>query len=182
MLSPTVIAGAWVLTNVIPVDRRGSFTKFYSEQVMQENDLDFKIAQVNFSVSEKKGTTRGLHFQTPPFCEKKIVTCVRGRVFDVIVDLRRGSRTFLKHVSIELGAGSGKSLFIPAGCAHGYQVLEGPSEMLYAHSQEYRPDFESGVNPLDPLLQISWPLNIEIISDRDRSFPHLKESFEGLTI
>ncbi len=182
MLDRTEIAGLLVLTNVIPSDTRGSFTKFYSERAMQENDLDFKIAQVNLSVSEKKGTTRGLHFQKPPFCEMKLVTCVRGRVFDVIVDLRRESSTFLKHVSIELGASSGKSLFIPAGCAHGFQVLEGPAEMLYAHSQEYKPDFESGVNPLDPLLQISWPLDIEVISDRDRSFPHLNKSFEGLTI
>jgi len=180
VLSQTEVDGLFVLSNVIPHDSRGSFFKFYSEQMLQQSGLDFKIAQVNLSITEQRGTTRGLHFQAPPYSEKKIITCVRGRVFDVILDLRRNSNTFLKHVTFELDAKSGKSLYVPSGCAHGFQVLEGPAEMLYAHSEEYRPDFEAGINPIDPLIQISWPLEIKVISDRDHSFPFLDKTFEGI--
>ena len=180
MLIQTEVDGLFVFTNVIPKDSRGSFIKFYSEQILQQSELDFKIAQVNLSITETRGTTRGLHFQMPPYNERKIITCVRGRVFDVILDLRRDSETFLKHKTFELDSKSGKSLYVPSGCAHGFQVLDGPAEMLYAHSEEYKPEFEAGVNPMDPLIQISWPLEIEIISDRDQSFPFLDKTFIGL--
>lgn len=180
MLSQTEVDGLFVFNNPIPHDSRGSFIKLYSEQVLQQSELDFKIAQVNLSITERRGTTRGLHFQVPPYSEKKIITCVRGRVFDVILDLRRHSNTFLKHVTFELDSECGKSLYVPSGCAHGFQVLNGPAEMLYAHSEEYRPDFEAGVNPTDPLVQVSWPLAIDMISDRDRSFPFLNKAFRGI--
>jgi dTDP-4-dehydrorhamnose 3,5-epimerase len=180
VLSLTEVDGLFVFNNPIPHDSRGRFIKLYSEQVLQQSELDFKIAQVNFSITEQRGTTRGLHFQMPPHGEKKIITCVRGRVFDVILDLRRHSKTFLKHVTFELDSECGKSLYVPSGCAHGFQVLDGPAEMLYAHSEEYRPDFEAGVNPTDPLVQVSWPLEIKVISERDYSFPFLDKTFRGI--
>ncbi len=182
MIHSTKIDGLKKLENVTTRDSRGSFTKLYSEDFFDVNEIDFKIAQINLSVTEKVGTVRGMHFQLAPFCEKKIIRCTRGRVFDVIVDVRRDSLTFLKFETFELSEGNGFALHVPTGCAHGFQVLDGPAEMMYIHSQEYRPEYEDGINPFDNALMIKWPVGVTLISERDKSFPSLDDSFKGLTV
>ncbi len=154
----------------------------YSEDFFESNEMDFKIAQINLSVTEKIGTVRGMHFQTAPFSEKKIIRCIRGRVFDVIVDIRRNSLSFLKYETFELSEDNGFALHVPTGCAHGFQVLDGPAEMMYIHSKEYRPECEAGINPFDTALKINWPVDVTLISERDKSFPYLNSSFEGITV
>ncbi len=119
---------------------------------------------------------------TPPFAEAKWVRCLRGRVFDVAVDLRRGSPTFLSHCAVELSPEAVNALFIPEGCAHGFQVLEPDSELLYLHTAPYTPDHEGGLRWDDPALDIAWPLAVTDISERDRSHPLLDADFRGIAL
>ena len=182
MIMPTDIAGLKKIPIVTSRDSRGYFTKLYSEDFYKTHDFDFKIAQINLSVTEETGTVRGLHYQLPPFSERKVIRCLRGRVFDVIVDIRHDSSSFLKYETFELSEDNGFALHVPAGCAHGFQVLDGPAELLYVHSEEYRPDYEAGINPFDPQLLINWPVAVTQISERDKSFPSLHKSFKGINV
>lgn len=136
--------------------------------------------QMNHSVSHKKGTLRGMHFQTPPFSEVKMVRCIHGAVFDVIVDVRKGSPTFLEWFGIELSAANRHMLYIPGGFAHGFQTLEDDTELIYLHSEYYVPQAENGLRYDDPALQISWPLEVTAISTRDLSHPALTNEFKGV--
>jgi len=131
------------------------------------------IRQINISCTAKKGTIRGLHLQTPPHSEAKIVRCLRGHVWDVAVDLRRGSPTFGQWYAEELSPKKSNALLIPEGCAHGFQVLEDDSELLYVHSGSWFADAESGVLFDDPELSIPWPLPPVGISERDLALPPL---------
>ena len=130
---------------------------------------DFNISAINISESLKKGTLRGLHLQKHPFEEIKIIRCIRGRIFDVAVDLRKNSNTYLQHTSLVLEEGDCKALIIPKGCAHGFQTLTNNSTILYIHSAEYSRESEDGVNYLDPILGIKWPEKITCISKKDKS-------------
>lgn len=144
-----------------------------------------RIAQINHSYSAKRGTVRGLHFQYPPHAEIKLVSCVRGRVFDVAVDLRAGSPTFLQWHALELSAERHNSLLVPRGFAHGFQALEDDCELLYLTSTPYAQAAEDGLNPTDSRLGhggISWPLAITECSDRDRNHPPLTDAFAGITL
>ena len=135
---------------------------------------DRRINQVNISCTNSVGTIRGLHLQSSPHSEVKIVRCLRGRVWDVAVDLRTDSRTFGHWHAVELSPGAANALLIPEGCAHGFQVLEPSSELLYLHSGTWVPEAESGVRFNDPLLSISWPLPPLCLSERDLALPLLK--------
>lgn len=178
-MQETSIAGLFKLPYATYGDERGQFTKFYSEDMFSALEIDFKIRQINLSKTAQVGTVRGMHFQVPPYSEVKVIRCIKGKIFDVIVDVRQDSKTFLKHQEFELGETCGFALCVPAGCAHGFQVLESPAEILYAHSQEYRPEFESGLQPLDPKLAINWPLDVALLSERDELFPFIDETFKG---
>jgi dTDP-4-dehydrorhamnose 3,5-epimerase len=125
---------------------------------------------------------RGLHYQRPPQAEAKWVRCLKGRVFDVAVDLRRGSPTFLKWHAVELDGVSMNALLIPEGCAHGFQVLEPESELLYLHTATYTPGLEGAARYDDPRLAIRWPLPVTDLSERDRTHPLLDDSFEGISV
>lgn len=182
MIMSTDIAGLTKIPSVTSRDSRGYFTKLYSQDFYETHGIDFKIAQINLSVTEETGTVRGLHYQLPPFSETKVIRCIRGRVFDVIVDIRHDSSSFLKYETFELSQDNGFALHVPAGCAHGFQVLDGPAEMLYVHSEEYRPDYEAGINPFDLQLLINWPVDVTQISERDKSFPSLHKPFNGITV
>lgn len=163
-------------------DTRGSF---YRAFCTQELDLILgkrQICQINVSRTETVGTVRGLHFQYPPHAEMKLVRCIRGCVWDVAVDLRKESPTFLQWYGVELSAGNTQMLMIPEGVAHGFQVLAPSSELLYLHTAFYKPDFEGGLRYNDPTIQISWPLPITEVSKRDHSHPLLTEDFQGLTL
>lgn len=165
----------------IPIeDARGSLQRLYCADFLAGIGVVKTLAQINLTRTNRRGTVRGMHFQQQPHMEAKIVTCLRGEVFDVAVDLRKGSPTFLEWHGEILAPGLRNSLVIPEGFAHGFQALGDDCEMLYLHTAAYCAEAEGGVRPLDPMLGISWPLDVTEISDRDACHPLLPESFEGI--
>ena len=162
-------------------DERGSFSRVFCENELHDI-FDLQIKQVNHSITKQKGTVRGLHFQYEPNSEVKMVKCIKGAIYDVVVDIRKNSPTFLKTFSIELSKKNQKMLCIPKGFAHGFQTLEDETELLYFHSSIYAPLNEDAINIKDPLLDIKWPLNIINLSKRDESHAFLTEDFKGIDI
>jgi len=169
----TRIAGLLLLTRDIHRDSRGSFSRLYCEASYASEGLPSAHAQINVSSSRKKGTLRGLHFQYPPSAEVKIVTCLRGAIFDVAVDLRPQSATFLAHQAFFLSEDDARSLVVPRGCAHGFLSLEPNSSVVYLVSERYNPGAEDGVRYDDRLVDIAWPGPVRHVSDKDRSWPPL---------
>ena len=178
----TPISGLVVLERTAFEDVRGVFSRLYSAETLQEAGMNKPILQINHSITRLKGTARGLHFQYPPSAEMKVVTCLRGEVFDVAVDLRHGSDTFLSWHGEYLSESNRKSLLIPEGCAHGFQTMEENCELLYFHTANYSPEMEGGVNVEDNRIGIQWPLPIQELSARDRTFPVLDSDFEGINL
>jgi dTDP-4-dehydrorhamnose 3,5-epimerase len=175
---PTEIPGAFEIRHDVLADARGRFKRQYCEQEFAAAGLNTRWVQVNQSVTLGTGTIRGMHFQHPPHSEAKLVGCSFGRAFDVAVDLRRGSPTFLHWAAVELD--EGHSIYIPEGCAHGFQALSSEVHLTYLHSSLFSSESEGGVRFDDPALGIGWPLAIGTVSERDRSFALIHASFEGL--
>ncbi|HKI80150.1 MAG TPA: dTDP-4-dehydrorhamnose 3,5-epimerase [Pseudodesulfovibrio sp.] len=150
-------------------DHRGQFARLFCARELAEIGLDKPIAQINHSLTRTKGTIRGMHFQLPPHAEIKIVRCLRGACFDVAVDLREDSPTYLRWHGERLTDKNNRALLIPEGFAHGFQTLEPDTELLYFHTEFYTPDSESGVRYDDPAIGIAWPLPVCDISDKDKS-------------
>lgn len=176
------LSGATLIETEFIADHRGVFARFFCEKELSELIGDRHIVNVNFSRTLKKGAIRGLHFQRPPQAEMKLVRCIRGAVYDVIVDIRKDSPTFLKWFGIKLSAENMKMLCIPEGFAHGFQVLEESSEMLYLHSEFYSKEHEGALNYSDPVLTIPWPLEITDISERDKNHKMIGDDFQGVTL
>ena len=162
-------------------DDRGFFARLFCAEELRAAGWSAAIAQINHTMTARKGTVRGLHFQRPPHAEMKLVSCVRGEVFDVAIDLRRGSPTFLKWHAEHLSAGNNTAMLIPQGFAHGFLALTDDAELIYCHSAAYDAASEGGINPRDPKLAIGWPLPIAEMSARDAAAPMLDASFTGLT-
>ncbi|MCV2893864.1 dTDP-4-dehydrorhamnose 3,5-epimerase [Lentibacter sp. XHP0401] len=156
-------------------DQRGFFSRFYCDDEFAMQGLNTDWAQMNLSLTRGVGSLRGLHFQRGDAAEVKLVRCLRGRAYDVIVDLRKGSKSYGKHASIILDAESRNSIYIPKGFAHGFQALEDEVELQYFHSRPYSPNQEGGVNLMDGDLAINWPLPVAQLSQRDRTLPALTE-------
>ena len=175
---PTSIAGAFEVRHDVRSDERGRFKRQYCEREFAAAGLNTRWVQVNHSVTTERGAIRGLHFQRPPHGEAKLVSCPVGRAFDVAVDLRRGSETFLRWAAVEIHDAA--SFYIPEGCAHGFQALSDEVHLIYLHSAFYAPEAEGGVRFDDPRLGIAWPLPPATLSERDRSFALLGDDFEGL--
>jgi len=171
IFEPLNINGAYKITPKKLGDNRGAFARVYCAETYAAQGLNTEWVQMNTSINAQKGTVRGLHFQRPPYAEIKLVRCVRGRILDVFVDLRKGSRDFGRVCAVSLDSETLDSVYIPAGCAHGFQTLTDDVELHYCHSQPYQPDYEGAVNLNDPTLAINWPLPITTISERDRSHP-----------
>lgn len=154
-------------------DHRGFFSETYNRKSLAEAGIDVDFVQDNQSLSAEKGTVRGLHFQTPPFAQAKLVRVVRGSVFDVAVDLRRNSPTYGKHVGVVLSADAWNQIYVPAGFAHGVMTLEPDTELLYKVSDYYAPQHDKGLLWNDRDLGIEWPLsgNDVILSEKDRNQP-----------
>jgi len=176
----TGIAGVVSLERTAHVDRRGSLDRLVDVDFLAEELGGFTVAQVNLSVTRGRGTVRGMHYQSGPEAETKVVTCLAGRAFDVAVDLRAGSATFLQWHGVVPEGGVGRSFVIPAGCAHGFQVLSEECTLLYDHSASYQPELEGGVHPGDPRVAVSWPEAVVGLSDRDASLPNMLGDWEGL--
>ena len=179
---PTPLPGVWQLHRKPVTDTRGFFSRFYCADEFSAAGFSLPLVQINHSYSKQRGTLRGMHFQHPPHGETKVVSCVAGRIFDVAVDLRRGSATFLQWVGAELSAENQQSLLIPEGFAHGFQALSDACELIYLHSAAYQPASEGAVNANDPRLAIAWPLNIMEMSERDRAYPLITKEFEGIEL
>jgi dTDP-4-dehydrorhamnose 3,5-epimerase len=163
-------------------DTRGFFSRLFCVEELAAAGWSAPIAQINQSRTSRKGSVRGLHFQFPPAAEKKLVTCLRGAVWDVAVDLRHGSPTFLHWHAEELTLNNGRMMVIPEGFAHGFQVLQPDSELLYLHTSPYTPSAEGGIRFDDPKLAINWPLNVTDLSERDTSHPLIDEGFQGVRV
>jgi dTDP-4-dehydrorhamnose 3,5-epimerase len=174
----TSIAGLRFVRMRPHLDERGAFARIADLGILRALEAG-PVAQLNHSLTESVGAVRGLHMQSPPDCGWKMVVCLKGRIWDLALDLRSGSPTFRKWHGTELR--SMDALSIPPGCAHGFQVLEGPAELLYLMSESYRVDREFRVNPMDPSLEVRWPLPVALLSDADRSAPFLPTDFAGVS-
>lgn len=178
----TMIAGVHVVETTPFVDRRGAFFRCFCEQELEAVIGSRHIVQINFSRTLAAGAVRGLHFQHPPHGEMKLIRCIKGKVWDVAVDLRAGSPTFLQWHAEELSSANARMMVIPEGCAHGFQVLEENSELLYLHTAMYAPDYEGGLLHNDPCLSISWPLAITDLSVRDSLHKPVASDFTGISL
>jgi dTDP-4-dehydrorhamnose 3,5-epimerase len=178
----TPLADLKVVQSVPHRDTRGSFVRLFCAAELRPLLGDRKVAQINHSRTRRVGAVRGFHFQYPPHAEMKLVRCLRGRVWDVAVDLRADSPTFLQSHSEELAMDDDQMLVIPEGFAHGFQALEPESELLYLHTEFYHPPSEGGLRHDDPRLAIAWPLPPQDLSPRDLAHPLLGPDFAGVEI
>jgi dTDP-4-dehydrorhamnose 3,5-epimerase len=177
---PTPLKGLHIVQRKRLEDARGYFSRLFCAQELALAGFELPVAQANQTLTWQRGAVRGLHFQHPPHAEDKFVSCLRGEIFDVAVDLRRGSPTFLQWHGEILSAGNQRSLLIPQGFAHGFQTLSEGCELLYLHSRAYAPQAEGALHVSDPALAITWPLPIAELSPRDASHPPLTAAFRGL--
>ena len=161
---------------------RGHLARIYCHDELKNIGWYKPIAQINQTITKIRGTVRGLHFQNKPNTEMKLVSCLRGAIWDVAVDLRKNSPTFMKWHAEKLSSDNNRALFIPEGFAHGFQSLSEDCELLYLHSMPYARDSESGIRPDDPTLAITWPLEFSQISDRDCKHPLLTPQFNGIEL
>jgi dTDP-4-dehydrorhamnose 3,5-epimerase len=176
----TPLPGLTVVETTPFADHRGAFARLFCERELAPLLGTRHIVQINHSRTAAVGAVRGMHFQHPPHAEMKLVRCLKGRVWDVAVDLRAGSSTFLSWHAEELSPGNARMILIPEGFAHGFQVLESESELLYLHTAFYEPTTEGGISYTDPRLGIPWPLPVQDISLRDASHPLLTADFSGI--
>ncbi|ANE57785.1 dTDP-4-dehydrorhamnose 3,5-epimerase [Methylomonas sp. DH-1] len=178
----TPLAGLKLIRRRCSEDSRGYFSRFFCAAELNAAGFSAPVAQINQTLTRRCGTVRGLHFQAPPHAEIKLVSCLSGRIFDVAVDLRRGSSTFLHWFGVELSAQNRESLLIPQGFAHGFQTLADDCELLYLHSTAYAPAAEGALHALEPRVAIDWPLAITEMSERDRQHPNLTSDFQGIEL
>ncbi len=179
---PASLAGVCVLQRMPIEDERGYLERMYCAEELAGWLGGRRVVQINHTLTRTRGAIRGMHYQLPPHAETKLISCLRGEVFDVAVDVRRGSPTFLQWFACRLSDTNRKTMLIPEGFAHGFQTLSAQCEMLYLHTSAYRRDAEGGLNPLDSRLSIAWPLEIGDMSSRDRQHPPLDDSFEGVAL
>lgn len=165
------IVGATVIDPSPHEDDRGRFLRAWCAREFAEHGIDFVPVQANMGFSVRKGTVRGMHYQVDPALEAKLVRCTRGAIFDVVLDLRPASATYRRWFGVELSAENGRMLYLPVGCAHGYQTLEENTEMHYMTSAVYTPSAVRGARFDDPVFQIQWPLATSAISEQDRNWP-----------
>ena len=177
----TILKGSYVIELDLFEDNRGWFTRTFSKDIFQKQiGFTKEWVQMNHSFTKAKGAIRGMHFQLHPFSEIKLVRCIAGEVFDVIVDLRKESATFLQWYGTKLSSENKKMIFIPEGFAHGFQTLSDNAELIYHHSEFYNPEAESGIKCDDPAINIQWPLEITEISEKDKNHPLIDSTFKAL--
>lgn len=180
IFTPTTLAGSFVIDLQPFSDERGWFARFYCEKEFEQIGHTKKWVQLNHSTTYSKGSIRGMHYQLPPFREIKMVRCIAGAVYDVIIDIRKDSATFLQWFGTELSAANKRMLYIPEGFAHGFQCLTDNCELIYHHSEFYTPNAEGGIRFNDPAIPIQWPLPAGTLSARDAGHPYLTDDFKGI--
>ncbi len=181
-IKPLKISGAYEVVSDAFNDERGAFSRLFCATALQDVMAGREVVQANLSKTMQVGALRGMHYQKAPHLEMKLVRCLKGRVWDVVVDLREGSSTFLQWEAVELSPDKANMMVVPEGCAHGFQVLEEGSEMLYLHTAFYEPASEGGVRHDDPRVGIAWPLAVKDLSARDQGHPLLGDDFTGLKV
>lgn len=160
-------------------DERGFFCRMWDQNLFERKGLNAKMVQCSISFNKKKGTLRGMHYQAKPYEESKLVRCTKGKIYDIIIDIRRDSKNFGKWISVELSEKNQKAVFIPKGFAHGFQTLEDISEVFYQISEFYKEEYARGFRWDDPFFSIKWPIKNPIISKKDLSYQFLKKSIDG---
>jgi dTDP-4-dehydrorhamnose 3,5-epimerase len=176
----TEIDGLMVVQRKSIEDSRGFLSRFFCTETFKEIGFDKSVSQINHTLTHKAGAVRGMHYQNPPHAEIKLVSCLRGEIFDVAVDLRKGSPTYLHWHGEVLSSNNQRSLLIPEGFAHGFQTLSENCELLYLHSAPYVKDAERALNAMDPTLLVEWPMPVSEMSERDRSHPMIDNNFKGI--
>jgi len=171
IFTETPLSGAYVIELERVEDERGFFARSWCAEEFRREGLDAKVAQANVSINKQSGTLRGLHYQTPPFAESKVVSCIKGAVYDVIIDLRFDSATFLRWFAVELSADNRKALYVPKCFAHGFLTLQDNAEVTYLISEFYSPQHARGVRWNDDLFGIQWPMKPQVLSLKDGQFP-----------
>ncbi len=178
----TPFAGAYIVELEPFRDERGLFARTFCQKEFANIGFDKQIVQINHSVTKQKGTIRGMHYQRPPACEIKIIRCIQGTVFDVMVDIRADSPTYMRWHGVELSKANMRMVYIPEGFAHGFQTLADNAELIYHHSAFYSPEYENVLKFDDPVLAINWPLPMSVTSLKDQSCPLINNDFEGIKI
>lgn len=176
----TPLKGSYIIELTPVIDNRGWFSRYYCKEEFSQIGHYKEWVQMNHSFTAEKGSIRGMHFQLEPFREIKLVRCIRGIVFDVIIDLRSGSSTFLQWFGSELSAENKRMMYIPEGFAHGFQTLTEDCEILYHHSAFYIPGKESGLKYNDDRIKIKWPLTPTVVAEKDLAHKLLDDHFKGI--
>lgn len=179
IFNPVKLAGAFTIDVQPFQDSRGFFTRTFCEREFAEHNLVQHFVQANHSGTHGKGVIRGMHFQHSPYAEVKLVKCVQGAIFDIIVDVRASSPTFLQWFGAELTAENKRMMYVPAGFAHGFQSLSDYSEITYMVSSFYNKESEAGIRYDDPAVNIEWPLPVSLVSDKDLQIPLVDKNFKG---
>lgn len=182
IFTPTSLSGLWVAKRKAFGDDRGFFARLFCSDEFKAIGVNKPIVQINHSVTHIKGTTRGLHFQNPPHAETKIISCLKGEVFDVAVDLRKGSNTFLSWHAEHLSAKRQNCIIIPEGFAHGFQALTDGCELIYLHTNSYVPQAEGGLDVKDKRIGINWPLPVAGLSERDKGYEPIENDYHGVLL
>jgi dTDP-4-dehydrorhamnose 3,5-epimerase len=180
MFTESGLPGVWIIDIEPQEDERGFFARSWCRREFAARGLNPNVVQCNISFNRRKGTVRGMHFQTAPHEEARVVRCTSGSVHDVVIDLRPGSDAYGRWTGTDLTAGNRRMLYVPEGFAHGFQTLEDETEVFYLMSQFFAPAAASGVRWNDPAIAIRWPLPVSVISERDRSYPDLAVRPTGL--
>jgi dTDP-4-dehydrorhamnose 3,5-epimerase len=175
IFTETKLKGAYIIDLERRTDERGFFARAFCQHEFHDHGLKPVIAQANLASNAKKGTVRGMHFQYPPAAESKLVRCTRGAILDIIVDLRPESPTYLEHIEVELNEDNMTALYVPERFAHGYQALRDNTDTSYQVGEFYTPNAEGGLRHDDPLLGLTWPLPVSVISPKDQAFRPLRE-------
>jgi dTDP-4-dehydrorhamnose 3,5-epimerase len=178
----TPLQGAYVVEPEPFRDERGFFARTFCKQEFARIDHTREFVQFNHSMTYLKGTLRGMHYQVPPSAEIKLIRCIRGKVFDVIIDIRKNSKTFLTYFSVILSEDNMKMVYVPEGFAHGFQTLEDNSQMIYHHTEFYTPRNERGLNYKDPAMAIKWPLDPINVTTKDQEYPVIDTNFKGIEL
>ena len=170
----------WMIETESKIDNRGFLTRIFCKNEFEKINFYKEFVQENLTLTKTKGTFRGFHYQLPPNSETKLVRCISGKVLDIVIDLRKDSKTFLHSFSIELDSTKLNMILIPEGFAHGFQTLTDDCLMLYLHSNFYNSDYERGIRYNDPMINFELPLSVADISERDKNHPLLQNKFEGI--
>lgn len=180
IFEPTALPGAFVLRQERREDERGFFARVWCREEFAAHGIAVDMVQASVSHNRRAGTLRGLHFVWPPAREGKLVRCERGSIFDAVVDLRPASAAFMKHIGLRLSEDDGAALYVPPGCAHGFQTLADDCTVLYLMSEAYRPELAAGVRHDDPAFRIAWPAPVTVVAERDRCYPDFDRARHAL--